>query len=112
MMVNQFPCESLLTVKDCLSAVARRVKGGLSPDWLPETFNLQTELPQFIRNYQQRQQRWESLSLFLFCFFSVQVDKPPEDGLLLRCVACSLTFAVCLRVLCIYFQRRGQPLDL
>uniref|UniRef100_A0A7N9AX52 Tubulin tyrosine ligase-like family, member 12 n=1 Tax=Mastacembelus armatus TaxID=205130 RepID=A0A7N9AX52_9TELE len=58
-MVNQFPCESIVTVKDCLAAVARRVKGGPSPDWLPETFNLQTELPQFIRHYQLRQQRGE-----------------------------------------------------
>ncbi|XP_029018907.1 tubulin--tyrosine ligase-like protein 12 isoform X2 [Betta splendens] len=58
-MLNQFPCESLITVKDCLAAVARRVKGGPPPHWLPETFNLQTELPQFIRHYQQRQQRGE-----------------------------------------------------
>lgn len=58
-MLNQFPCENLLTVKDCLASVARRVRGGPSPDWLPETFNLQTELLQFIRNYQQRQQRGE-----------------------------------------------------
>lgn len=56
-MLNQFPCESLITVKDCLAAVARRVAGGSSPAWLPETFNLQTELPQFIKNYQQRQ-KW------------------------------------------------------
>ncbi|XP_041636464.1 tubulin--tyrosine ligase-like protein 12 [Cheilinus undulatus] len=58
-MLNQFPCENIVTVKDCLSAVARRVKGGPSPDWLPETFNLQTELPQFIKNFQLRQQRGE-----------------------------------------------------
>lgn len=58
-MLNQFPCESIITVKDCLAAVARRVKGGPAPDWLPETFNLQTELPQFIRHYQLRQQRGE-----------------------------------------------------
>ncbi|XP_040002553.1 tubulin--tyrosine ligase-like protein 12 isoform X3 [Xiphias gladius] len=55
-MLNQFPCESIITVKGCLAAVARRVKGGPAPDWLPETFNLQTELPQFIKHYQQRQQ--------------------------------------------------------
>lgn len=55
-MLNQFPCESIVTVKDCLAAVARRVKGGPAPDWLPETFNLQTELPQFIKHYQQRQE--------------------------------------------------------
>ncbi|XP_032361195.1 tubulin--tyrosine ligase-like protein 12 isoform X3 [Etheostoma spectabile] len=58
-MLNQFPCESIITVKDCLAAVARRVKGGPQPDWLPETFNLQSELPQFIRCYQLRQQRGE-----------------------------------------------------
>lgn len=58
-MLNQFPCESLITVKDCLAAVARRVNGGLSPDWLPKTFNLHTELPQFIKHYQLRQQRGE-----------------------------------------------------
>ncbi|KAM9328135.1 tubulin--tyrosine ligase-like protein 12 isoform 2-T2 [Pholidichthys leucotaenia] len=58
-MVNQFPCESIVTVKDCLAAVARRVKGGPAPDWLPETFNLKTELPQFVKHYQLRQQRGE-----------------------------------------------------
>uniref|UniRef100_A0A8C9XEA6 Tubulin tyrosine ligase-like family, member 12 n=1 Tax=Sander lucioperca TaxID=283035 RepID=A0A8C9XEA6_SANLU len=58
-MLNQFPCESVITVKDCMAAVARRVKGGPQPDWLPETFNLQSELPQFIKCYQQRQQRGE-----------------------------------------------------
>ncbi|XP_044041816.1 tubulin--tyrosine ligase-like protein 12 isoform X1 [Siniperca chuatsi] len=58
-MLNQFPCESIVTVKDCLAAMARRVKGGPTPDWLPETFNLQTELPQFIKHYQLRQQRGE-----------------------------------------------------
>uniref|UniRef100_A0A8C4GVS1 Tubulin tyrosine ligase-like family, member 12 n=1 Tax=Dicentrarchus labrax TaxID=13489 RepID=A0A8C4GVS1_DICLA len=61
-MLNQFPCESIVTVKDCLAAVARRMKGGPAPDWLPETFNLQTELPQFIKHYQLRQQRLESYS--------------------------------------------------
>uniref|UniRef100_A0A8C7Y1L2 Tubulin tyrosine ligase-like family, member 12 n=1 Tax=Oryzias sinensis TaxID=183150 RepID=A0A8C7Y1L2_9TELE len=58
-LLNQFPCESLVTVKDCLASVARRVRGGPLPDWLPETFNLQTELPQFIKYFQQRQRRGE-----------------------------------------------------
>lgn len=70
-MLNQFPCESLLTVKDCLAAVARRLRGGPSPDWLPETFNLQTELPQFIKNYQQRQQRWAAPSETHCCWGGV-----------------------------------------
>lgn len=61
-MLNQFPCESLVTVKDCLAAVSRRVAGGAAPAWLPETFNLQTELPQFIRNYQRRQKRLDCFS--------------------------------------------------
>ncbi|XP_059181635.1 tubulin--tyrosine ligase-like protein 12 isoform X1 [Centropristis striata] len=58
-MLNQFPCESIVTVKDCMAAVARRVKGGPQPDWLPETYNLQSELPQFIKCYQQRRQSGE-----------------------------------------------------
>ncbi|XP_035003717.1 tubulin--tyrosine ligase-like protein 12 [Hippoglossus stenolepis] len=58
-MLNQFPCENIITVKDCLAAVARRVKSGTGPDWLPETFNLQTELPKFIKHYQLRQESGE-----------------------------------------------------
>uniref|UniRef100_F6STG9 Tubulin tyrosine ligase like 12 n=1 Tax=Ornithorhynchus anatinus TaxID=9258 RepID=F6STG9_ORNAN len=56
-MLNQFPCESLLTVKDCLAAVSRRVGGPEGPLWLPRTFNLRTELPQFISYFQQRERR-------------------------------------------------------
>ncbi|XP_054997775.1 tubulin--tyrosine ligase-like protein 12 isoform X2 [Sorex araneus] len=58
-MLNQFPCESLLTVKDCLAAVARRVAGPEGPPWLPRTFNLRTELPQFVSYFQQREKRGE-----------------------------------------------------
>ncbi|KAM4614805.1 tubulin--tyrosine ligase-like protein 12 [Polymixia lowei] len=58
-LVNQFPCEAIVTVKDCLAAVSRRGPGGRGAGWLPETFNLQTELPQFVRHYQQRQERGE-----------------------------------------------------
>uniref|UniRef100_A0A8C6UD46 Tubulin tyrosine ligase-like family, member 12 n=1 Tax=Neogobius melanostomus TaxID=47308 RepID=A0A8C6UD46_9GOBI len=54
-LLNQFPCESLLTVKDCLAAVSRRLRS----DWLPLTFNLQTELPQFVRCFETRAQRGE-----------------------------------------------------
>lgn len=56
-LLNQFPCETVLTTKDCLASVARRAGGGQGPPWLPRTFNLQTELPQFIRHYQERQGR-------------------------------------------------------
>ncbi|XP_059702117.1 tubulin--tyrosine ligase-like protein 12 isoform X1 [Haemorhous mexicanus] len=58
-MVNQFPCENLLTVKDCLASIARRAGGPDGPTWLPRTFNLQTELPQFISCFQQRDRRGE-----------------------------------------------------
>ncbi|XP_051912413.1 tubulin--tyrosine ligase-like protein 12 [Hippocampus zosterae] len=54
-MLNQFPCENLITVKDCLAALSRRVTR--ASDVIPITFNLHTELPQFIRHYQERQQR-------------------------------------------------------
>ncbi|XP_068806970.1 tubulin--tyrosine ligase-like protein 12 isoform X1 [Struthio camelus] len=58
-MLNQFPCENLLTVKDCLASVSRRAGGPDGPRWLPRTFNLQTELPQFISYFQQRERRGE-----------------------------------------------------
>lgn len=56
-LLNQFPCESLLTVKDCLASIARRAGGPEGPAWLPRTFNLRTELPQFISYFQQRERR-------------------------------------------------------
>ena len=62
--VNQFPFENVVTIKDLLCIVARR-KGDqtkkdsdqmvTSPDWLPTTYNLKTELPQFVSYYQQRE---------------------------------------------------------
>ncbi|XP_053364188.1 tubulin--tyrosine ligase-like protein 12 [Clarias gariepinus] len=60
-LLNQFPCETILTTKDCLASVARRARRGEghAPLWLPITFNLQTELPQFVRHYLQRQERGE-----------------------------------------------------
>lgn len=58
-LLNQFPCETIVTTKDCLASVARRARrAGRAPRWLPTTFNLQTELPQFIKHYLQRQERW------------------------------------------------------
>ncbi|XP_006890108.1 PREDICTED: tubulin--tyrosine ligase-like protein 12 [Elephantulus edwardii] len=58
-LLNQFPCENLLTVKDCLASIARRAGGPEGPSWLPRTFNLRTELPQFISYFQQRERRGE-----------------------------------------------------
>ncbi|KAG9342650.1 hypothetical protein JZ751_016087 [Albula glossodonta] len=56
-MLNQFPCETVVTVKDCLAAVSRRGNRGQGAEWLPKTFNLQTELAQFISHYQQNEER-------------------------------------------------------
>ena len=56
-LLNQFPGENLLTVKDCLASIARRAGGPEGPAWLPRTFNLRTELPQFISYFQQRERR-------------------------------------------------------
>ena len=64
--VNQFPSEMLLTVKDALAVVARRVVSSsigskynstleTEPSWLPTTFNLVTELPKFVSYFQQRE---------------------------------------------------------
>lgn len=61
--VNQFPFENVLTIKDLLSIVCRRAANeycdfetlSTKPEWLPTTFNLKTELLQFISYYQQRQ---------------------------------------------------------
>uniref|UniRef100_A0A3Q2Z8G9 Tubulin tyrosine ligase-like family, member 12 n=1 Tax=Hippocampus comes TaxID=109280 RepID=A0A3Q2Z8G9_HIPCM len=52
-MLNQFPCENLITVKDCLAALARRVTS--ASDMIPNTLNLHTELPQFIKHDQEGQ---------------------------------------------------------
>jgi tubulin--tyrosine ligase-like protein 12 len=61
--VNQFPYESVLTVKDLLCVVCRRStrrsEGGLDggPAWLPTTYNLKTELPQFVSCFERRHDR-------------------------------------------------------
>ncbi|XP_029455946.1 tubulin--tyrosine ligase-like protein 12 [Rhinatrema bivittatum] len=57
-MLNQFPCENLLTVKDCLASISRRIGGSDGPKWLPRTFNLQTELTQFISIF-STPERWD-----------------------------------------------------
>ncbi|KAL2103037.1 hypothetical protein ACEWY4_002205 [Coilia grayii] len=58
-LLNQFPCEVVVTTKDCLASVSRRAQGGEGAPWIPTTFNLQTELPQFIKHYTQRKERGE-----------------------------------------------------
>ena len=69
--INQFPFENVLTIKDLLCVVCRRMgpslearpENGLDsesrletyPMWLPTTFNLKTELPKFVSYFQQRE---------------------------------------------------------
>lgn len=66
-LVNQFPFESVLTVKDLFAIVCRRAaavdaecdqlmtEDAFSPAWLMPTFDLQSELPKFVSYYQHRQ---------------------------------------------------------
>jgi len=66
-MVNQFPFEMVLTVKSLLPVVCRRQVSPLIdhttldtlPLWLPITFNLKTELAQFISYFQHRDARFD-----------------------------------------------------
>jgi tubulin--tyrosine ligase-like protein 12 len=51
--INQFPYENLISVKDMLAVVSRRVKE--SNKWLPITFNLDLELPKFCAYFRQRE---------------------------------------------------------
>ena len=52
-MINQFAYENVVTVKDLLAVVSRRVKD--ASKWLPRTYNLAYELPQFCAYFQQRE---------------------------------------------------------
>ena len=61
--INQFPFEFVLTIKDLLGIVCRRMAQKHSsektletyPQWLPTTFNLKTELLEFVSYYQNRE---------------------------------------------------------
>ncbi|GMT14389.1 hypothetical protein PFISCL1PPCAC_5686, partial [Pristionchus fissidentatus] len=57
-LVNQFPCECCLTTKDLLAAIM--CKGGTPPDYYQMTYNLNTELPQFVSTFQRRTKAGES----------------------------------------------------
>jgi len=53
-LVNQFPFENVVTVKDMLAIVGRRIQD--SKKWLPITYNLEYELPKFISYYKKREE--------------------------------------------------------
>jgi tubulin--tyrosine ligase-like protein 12 len=58
--INQFPCENVITIKDFLCVVCRRQgAGGEGPPWLPVTYNLETELEQFVSCYRARAAKGE-----------------------------------------------------
>ncbi|KAF1764778.1 hypothetical protein GCK72_004728 [Caenorhabditis remanei] len=52
-MVNQFPFESCITVKDLLAACAMR--DPVKNDWYQLTYNLNTQLPEFVSRFQNRE---------------------------------------------------------
>lgn len=63
-LVNQFPNDMVVTVKDMLAITGRRAAtSGASdpmeanPKWLPVTYDLQTELPKFVSYFQHREER-------------------------------------------------------
>jgi len=53
--INQFPGENVITIKDMLCAVVRRI----DKKHLPVTYNLVTELPQFVSYYQKLEKEEE-----------------------------------------------------
>lgn len=63
--VNQFPFENVLTIKDLLAIVCRRMVDkycdadtlNTFPSWLPTTFNLNYESAQFVSYYQAREKK-------------------------------------------------------
>lgn len=65
-LINEFPSESVITVKDMLAVVSRRACSDVEdpdtmetePSWLPTTYNLQTELPAFVSYYQHREEKY------------------------------------------------------
>lgn len=52
-LINQFPFENVVTVKDLLAIVCRRASD--SSNWLPITYNLSYELIKFIRYFKERE---------------------------------------------------------
>lgn len=61
--VNQFPFENVVTIKDLLAVVCRRSINqhhdaeslNTFPSWLPTTYNLKTELKEFVSYFQNRE---------------------------------------------------------
>ena len=66
--ISQFPNETLLCVKDLFAIISRSAAGSKDlfiketmesrPAWLQTTFDLLTEMPQFVSFYQNREKRF------------------------------------------------------
>ncbi|XP_019861207.1 PREDICTED: tubulin--tyrosine ligase-like protein 12 [Amphimedon queenslandica] len=67
-LINQFPCENVLTCKDLLISVARRASKNHAqdpsslPDWIPESYITYYELPYFVKEYKRREENGEDNS--------------------------------------------------
>ena len=62
-LINQFPCENVLTCKDLLISVARRASKSHAqdpsslPNWIPESYITYYELPYFVKEYKRREEK-------------------------------------------------------
>lgn len=63
-LINQFPCENVVTIKNRLAVAARRAAVPdpvdpleSNPKWLPVTYDLQHELPKLVSHFQQREKK-------------------------------------------------------
>lgn len=59
-VINQFPNEKVLTCKDLLYELCKRANKDKCPDWMADTYNMQTEFPELMREYQRRADAEES----------------------------------------------------
>ncbi|KAE8893245.1 Tubulin--tyrosine ligase-like protein 12 [Phytophthora fragariae] len=53
-IINQFPNEKVLTCKDLLDEMCKLHNGGVRPEWLAETYNMTSELPELISQFIRR----------------------------------------------------------
>lgn len=63
-LINQFPFENVINIKDLLAVICRRTSPAIDqetleshPAWLPTTFNLTYELSKFISYFQNREKK-------------------------------------------------------
>lgn len=69
--INQFPYENVITIKDLFAIISRRKKNPTNekfsdnPKWLPTTYNLKTELIEFVSYFQNREK--ENLNNIWIC---------------------------------------------